>query len=424
MDKDNKQKIQEMRQLVASNSWIKTPFAYTRLSSKATLVQQNALFMVSDHLQQYIKDFYNLHLDKSKKRPKSLFSEHLLKNGIPSFRIYLADLGVQPNNYKTVREAIEEMNVLVDHPVIDENGVPTGEIAFTPVFEEFRVRETGDFYKYEAENEEGLREMAISARHYGYIDVTINHRVAEWAFDMSAGYVNHYKQIARYASKRTTPRLYLLLMREVGKGRLTARFTVGEVKDYLGIVPYKDEATGQMVTPYPKFAHFRTKVLEAVRDDLNRMAKQDQTDITFDYQLVYPGQRKRAEPEYIDFTIHRTHLGDAYNVVVNHAKLPDAPQEPIQTEIFTEEQQRYCDSFSAVMADVLAQVSQETAQNSFRQITFENYDDKTHTLLLQVPDKKFYEWIDSEKTRAFFVHHIKKHFPEIEVLNYRILKSK
>ena len=425
MDKDNKkqQKMQEMRALVAGNSWIKTPFAYTRLASKATLIQQNALFMVSDRLQQYIKDFYNLHLDKSHKRPKSLFAEHLLANGIPPFRIYLADLGVQPNNYKAVRDAIEEMNVLVEHPVIDEDGVPTGETAFTPVFEEFRVRETGDFYKYEKENEEGLRETAISARHYGYIDVTINHRVAEWAFDMSAGYVNHYKLIARYSSKRTTPRLYLLLMREVGKGRLTARFTVAEVKEYLGIVPYKDEAAGLMVTPYPKFAHFRTKVLDAVRDDLNRMAKNNQTDITFDYELVYPGQRKRGEPEYIDFTISRTHLGDAYNVVVNHAKLADLPDEPIQTEFFTEEQQRYCDCFSAVMADVLAQVPQEQVQNAFRQVAFEDYDDKTHTLLLQVPDKKFYAWIEGEKIRPFFISHIKQHFPCIEYLNYRIMKK-
>ena len=423
MSEEKKKQVQEMRQLVAQNSWIKTPFAYTRLASTATLIQQNALIMVSDRLQQYIKDFYNLHLDKSKKRPKSLFTEHLLKNGIPSFRIYLADLGVQPNNYKVVRETIEEMNVLVPHPVLDENGVPTGETAYTPVFEEFRVKETGDFYRYETENEDGLRETAVSARHYGYIDVTINHRVAEWAFDMSAGYVNHYKQIARYSTKRTTPRLYLLLMREVGKGKMSARFTVADVKEYLGIVPYKDEATGEMVTPYPKFAHFRTKVLEAVKEDLNRMAKLDQTDIIFDYELVYPGQRKRGEPEYIDFTIRRTRLGDAYNVVVNHASLPDTPAQPVQTEIFTEEQQQYSDTFSAVMADVLAQLHDEKTQNAFRRITFENYDDKTHTLLLQVPDKKFYTWVDSDNIKRFFVHHIKQRFPDISVLNYRILKT-
>ena len=110
-------------------------------------------------------------------------------------------------------------------------------------------------------------------------------------------------------------------------------------------------------------------------------------------------------------------------MVVNHAKLADLPDEPIQTEFFTEEQQRYCDCFSAVTADVLAQVSQEPVQNAFRQVAFEDYDDKTHTLLLQVPDKKFYAWIEGQKIRPFFVSHIKQHFPCIEYLNYRIMKK-
>ena len=374
MSEDKKQQMEEMRALVQKNSWIKTPFAYTKLASKATLIQQNALIMVSDNLQSYIKDFYNLHLDKSKKRPKSLFTEHLLKNGIPSFRIYLQDLGVQPNNYKVVREAIEEMNVLVEHPVLDENGIPTGETAFTPVFEEFRVKETGDFYKYETEGDAGLKETAISARHYGYIDVTINHRVAEWAFDMSAGYINHYKLIARYSSKRTTPRLYLLLMREVGKGKMSARFTVQEVKEYLGVVPYKDEKTGEMVTPYPKFAHFKTKVLEAVKQDLDRMAQLDQTDIRFEYVLVYPGDRKRGEPEYIDFKIIRTHLGDAYNVVVNHAKLPE-DKRPVQAELFDE---------SEVVQQPVDDTLQKGAGTELWQKLLTNYDGPAKSVLHKV----------------------------------------
>ena len=423
MEDEKEKQLEEMRELVAKNPRIKTPFAYTKLSNRASLIQQNALLMVSDHLQTYIKDFYNLHLDKSKKRPKSLFTEHLLKNGIPSFRIYLQDLGVRPNNYKVVREAIQEMNVLVEHPVIDENGIPTGETAFTPVFEEFRVKETGDFYKYETENEEGLKETVISARHHGFIDVTINHRVAEWAFDMSAGYINHYKLIARYSTKRTTPRLYLLLMREVGKGRMQARFTVDEVKEYLGIVPYKDEATGEMVTPYPKFAHFKTKVLEAVKKDLDRMAEVDQTDIRFEYELIYPGSRRRGEPEFIDFQIIRTHLGDAYNVVVNRAKLPNVGK-PVQKVFVTPEQEAYRDAFAAVISDVIGKVTNEEVKKLFQKISFENYDDKTGELLLRLPDRKLHDWLESDKVKPFFVHHIKTHFPKSKTLLYRLPPKK
>ena len=81
---------QRMLELARQESWIKTPFSYTRLGKKLTLLQQDAMLMVSDHLQKYIKDFYDLHLDRSKNKPRSLFAKHLLQNGIPGFKIYLA----------------------------------------------------------------------------------------------------------------------------------------------------------------------------------------------------------------------------------------------------------------------------------------------------------------------------------------------
>ena len=137
--------IQQMRELVERESWVKTPFKYTQLGAGLSLIQQQALLMVSDHLQSYIKDFYNLHLDKSKKRPKALFSEHVLKNGIPPFKIWLADLGVQPSNYNAAREAIEEINLKVEHPEIDKDGNPTGSTLLTNVFSQFGFEETGKY---------------------------------------------------------------------------------------------------------------------------------------------------------------------------------------------------------------------------------------------------------------------------------------
>ena len=404
---------EEMRQLVESHSWIKSPFAYTKLGANLSLVQQQSLLMVSDHLQTYIKDFYNLKLDKSKKRPKSLFTEHLLKNGIPPFRIYLADLGVQAGNYRDVRKAINEMAVMVEHPVLDDDGIPTGETAFNPVFEEFRVKETGDYYHYERENEEGLMEMAESVRHYGYIDVQINPKVAEWAFDMSAGYVNHLKLIARYSTKRPTPRLYLMLMRAIGQGKKRVRYTLQELKEYLGIVPYVNEK-GETVTPYPKFAHFRIKVLDAVRDDLDRMAKLNQTDIRFEYELIYPGSRKRGEPEYIEFKIERTQLGDAYNVIVNHqpSELKPLPQ---QQDMFQEE---YKTVWKKCLEDMVANVKDEQIKQRFRQIGFLQFDKTTNVLTLSIPDAKFHEWLESDKVLQFFWSYLSRYFNKPKIQYY------
>ena len=62
MDKKEKKNItlQQMRDLVEQESWIKTPYKYTELGAGLSLIQQQSLLMVSSHLQSYIKDFYNL----------------------------------------------------------------------------------------------------------------------------------------------------------------------------------------------------------------------------------------------------------------------------------------------------------------------------------------------------------------------------
>ena len=418
---DNKNiTIQQMRELVERESWVKTPFRYTQLGAGLSLIQQQALLMVSDHLQTYIKDFYNLHLDKSKKRPKALFSEHVLKNGIPPFKIWLADLGVQPSNYNAAREAIEEINLKVEHPEIDKDGNPTGRTLLTNVFSQFGFEETGKYYHFGEEDEDGKRQMVNMKN--PYIDVKINPDVAEWAFDMSQGYVNHLKMIASYSTKRPTPRLYLMLMNRTKKGEKTVKILLTEVKEYLGIVPYKDEKTGETVTPYPKFANFRQKVLDAVQQDLERMAKTNPptTDITFTYELQYPGTRKKGDPEYIVFHVERTILGDAYNVVVNH-KPSELIKKPVQQEIFTDEYQTLWDK---CIADICSKLEDVAIQDAFRQLGMESYNQDSQMLTIQIPSIKAHDWLESDKVLPFFYSYIVKYFGKNTKINYRVVEQK
>ena len=409
--------LQQMRELVAQESWVKTPYRYTELGAGLSLIQQQALLMVSGHLQSYIKDFYNLHLDKSKKRPKALFSEHVLKNGIPPFKIWLADLGVQSSNYNAAREAIEQINLKVEHPELDKDGNPTGRTLLTNVFSQFGFEETGKYYRFGEEDEEG-KKKAVEMKN-PYIDVKINPDVAEWAFDMSQGYVNHLKMIASYSSKRPTPRLYLMLMNRTKKGEKEVTILLTELKEYLGIVPYKDEKTGETVTPYPKFANFKQKVLEAVKADLDRMAAQEppKTDITFTYELCYPGTRKKGDPEAIKFHVERTVLGDAYNVVVNHKPSEYLDKKPVQQDAFAEE---YEIIWKKCLDDICEAIKDEAIKERFRQITFKNYNKDASELLLQLPDKPFYEWLESDKVIKFFYTYICKHFGKQTKLNYTL----
>lgn len=412
--------IQQMRELVARESWVKTPFRYTELGAGLSLIQQQAMLMVSGHLQTYIKDFYNLHLDRSKNRPKALFSEHVLKTGIPPFKIWLADLGVQPNNYNAAREAIEEINLQVEHPELDENGHETGRTLLTNVFSQFGFEETGEYYHFGEENEDGEKK-AVKMKN-PYIDVKINPDVALWAFDMSQGYVNHLKMIASYSSKRSTPRLYLMLMNRTKKGEKEVTIPLMELKTYIGIVPYKDEKTGEMVVPYPKFANFKQKVLEAVKQDLERMAALDppKTDITFTYEPVYPGTRKKGDPEAIKFFVERTVLGDAYNVVVNH-KPSELIKKPVQQEMFADE---YEQIWANCLDDICENVKDEQIREKFRLIHFESFTKADGLLMLQIPDVAYHQWLESDKVLKFFYSFLSKHFGKDIKLNYRLPKKK
>lgn len=306
---------------------IKTPNSYIKLGATRTLLQQDSLLMVSAHLQEYMKTFFELGLHHSGAPVRPLFTKYVLEHGIPPFKIYLADMGIKAQNYQTVREAIAEMNVVVEHAELDDQGRKTGGTIFSPVFKQFRVPE-----------------------HYGYIEVEINNNVAQYAFDMAQGYISHPKLIARYATKRSTPPLYFKLLME---HRKVVRLTVPEVKKAIGMEPFRDERTGEWVVPYAKFAHFKTKVLDAVKADLDQMTAKEHADLTFTYEPIYQGDRRRGDPDYIEFQIKRVD-GNAPQAVegelfatVPEATVPEASASGLTKEQAQEAWQRCYVDFKA-----------------------------------------------------------------------------
>lgn len=384
---ENKQQLMEYaRQEV----WIKTPFSYIKLGPKLTLFQQDTMLMVSDHLQQYVKNFFDLNLNSTETKPRALFTKYLLEHGIPPFRINLADMNIDPANYKVVRKAIEDMNLLVEHQEFDENGKPTGHTIFSPVFTKFRVPTTGDYYRKRDEQGEIIVE---SARHSGYIEVEINKDVAQYAFDMSQGYANHPKLIARYATKRSTPRLYFKLQELMGRERHTrVRLTVQEIKNFLGFETFKDDATGEWVVPYQKFAHFKTKVLDAVKDDLEQMARDNHTDITFSYEPVYLNGRRRGDPDFIEFTIMSTDLGIGYSLLTKK----DTPATGMAKDVAKQavrRQQEMAEKWELCRAEMLQKCTLDESHRIISSLNFESWTDETHTLMLRMDSYEDYQWI-------------------------------
>ena len=304
--------------------WINTPFAYTRLGADFSLLQQEIMLKVSDALQEHVRKFYDAKRYQQKEKPKPLFFDE----PIPPVRINLADLTIDDNHYKRlemVRKEIQALDIMA--PDIDSDGQPV--MKWMPVFDEVslpfvpggynkRDKETGDI-------------VTILDRRRGYMDFSINPKVAQYAFDMTEGYVNHMKMIAAYSRKQSTPRIYLLLRkaftsdatRGADKHEVCVLKTVRDVKEYTGVIEHfhrideNDQAYEETRDKYPKFSRFCKEVLDKAQEDLLRMAKLNQTDITFEYVPIYRGTRRRGDPDFIEFKIQLSNLGKNRDVLLH-----------------------------------------------------------------------------------------------------------
>ena len=223
--------------------WINTPFFFSTFGADFSLLQQDIMFMVSSHLQSYITKFFAEGRDKESVYPNALFSERDFAEGLPSIKIKLSDLAVLDSNYGSIKDAVEEIfNFTLK--------VPKAGGGFTDWLHMFsKMSVPNSLNKYHYVDDKGV--MQAVDRSLGYIDVKINPDVALYVFDMNKGYINHLALIARYSSKRVTPRLYLYLMRYVSQNRMVARVSVDELKEYLGFIQI-DKTTGERIVQYPK----------------------------------------------------------------------------------------------------------------------------------------------------------------------------
>jgi hypothetical protein len=113
-------------------------------------------------------------------------------------------------------------------------------------------------------------------------------------------------------------------------GRQTVQLTVPQIKKAIGMEPFRDEKSGEWVIPYQKFAHFKTKVLDAVKADLDQVAAAGHSEITFTYEPIYKADRRRGDPDYVEFTIARVQPQD--DTPDMFAQAEQLLQEPDMTE--------------------------------------------------------------------------------------------
>ena len=183
------------------------------------------------------------------------------------------------------------------------------------------------------------------------------------------------------------------------------RLTVPEVKKAIGMEPFRDERTGEWVVPYAKFAHFKTKVLDAVKRDLDQMVQDGHADLTFTYEPIYLGDRRRGDPDYIEFLVKREG-GSAPQAVEGDlfATVPDSvPSDSVAR--MTKEQAQ--EAWQRCYADFKAQLGLSGAD-----VWFDSYDNGTVTFKFDkmMPDLK--ERLTTGNDSDVFTTIVRQHFGE------------
>lgn len=286
--------------------WIKTPFAYTKFCSGLTLLQQDIMYKVSDEIQEFFKPFFAEGRANLSNRPNPLFSREE-KEKLRPIRIVLSDYGLYTSNYGDIFRAVKSiLGIQLCKPDVNENGEPITRLV--NIFTEGHIPRTEKGYT--VNNEDGTTTQFDKSK--GWVEFRINPDVADYTFDMVQGYINHPRYITRNSGAKNTPQLYGLIKHKCGYGH-TAKITVKEIKEHLGLVEMDDKHNiiGYL---YPKYSKFRECVLLRVKSDIDRMAECEKIDFTFTFDEIMKRGRKTGEPLYIVFSIHKTALG------VSHAK--------------------------------------------------------------------------------------------------------
>lgn len=330
--------------------WINTPFAFTRLSKNLSLLQQAVLVKVSEQLQPFIKEFFGSDLAKSRKVPKSLFSEAVKNSGVTQIYISYAELGVPENNFFAVKQAMKEvLDVKVEGPKKNDDGSMGMHMYNVFLSGETSIKNTGVVF--------GLNPQVIDPDKHLY--------VLDYAFNMTEGYVSHPDNIALIGEVARMPMIYYILRDASGNNwkERSIQLTVSKIKKYLGMMEFSGAEI--VKEAYPKFSQFKKNVLDNSIADINRLKQLGQIDVCISYEPIYNGKRKVGNPAYIEFTIYDT-IEQMQQALAKKQKA----QEP--ASLFDEEVKPGKKEWQQLVAMLDGDIGEE-----LRKVVFVSYDGKT-----------------------------------------------
>ena len=375
--------------------WINTPFAFTRLSKNLSLLQQAVLVKVSEQLQPFIKEFFGSDLAKSRKFPKSLFSEAVKNSGVTQIYISYAELGVPENNFFAVKQAMKEvLDVKVEGPKKNEDGSMGMHMYNVFLSGETSIKNTGVVF--------GLNPQVIDPDKHLY--------VLDYAFNMVEGYVSHPDNIALIGEVARMPMIYYILRDASGNNwkERSIQLTVSKIKKYLGMMEFSGAEI--VKEAYPKFSQFKKNVLDNSIADINRLKQLGQIDVCISYEPIYNGKRKVGNPAYIEFTIYDT-IEQMQQALARKQKA----QEPASLFAEAEEVKSGEKEWQQLVAMLDGDIGEE-----LRKVAFVSYNGKTVLLRASREQCKGVESCLSDDVIAYVKKCSKQVFGKVIAWNYSL----
>lgn len=379
--------------------WINTPFAFTRLSKNLSLLQQSVLVKVSEQLQPFIKEFFGSDLAKSRKVPKSLFSEAVKNSGVTQIYISYAELGVPENNFFAVKQAMKEvLDVKVEGPKKNEDGSWGMHMYNVFLSGETSIKNTGVVF--------GLNPQVIDPDKHLY--------VLDYAFNMTEGYVSHPDNIALIGEVARMPMMYYILRDASGNNWKDhkIRLTVSKIKKYLGMLEFS--GTELVKEAYPKFSQFKKNVLDNSIADINRLKQMGQLDVCVSYEPIYNGKRKIGNPAFIEFSV--------YDTIEQMKQAMQQDQQKQQQSLFSEAEEMK--PGEKEWQQFLCLIDKEIAAD-FQKTQFLSYDGMY--LILEVTNRDLPTMIEKHFDKKAVLNHVEKClvkvFGKMITLKYKIVNQ-
>lgn len=310
MAKKKKNEEQEQRETsLLPRDWLYNPVVYSQISGDFSLLQQRVLAGVLDEMQEKILRSINDKED-GKKFPM-LFSEEEMNGDSTTIEISPKKFGIGPEHYDYLEEALKDLSrINVGFPKAYKDKL---NYVVMPLFARLEI-------------------PMGEKRRTGKVKVVMLNENLRDFFSMDKGYTEYLSRITQISKKVRTPRIYIFLasFKDAGHKKVdyqdfckflgiddeTARNDrLNRINDQLKNkeISQKEanerlEALAKWENPFRKWNKVQSQILDPAKMELDTFSDNDQIDITFDYEPVYEGDKKRGNPSHIQFTIIKKRL--------------------------------------------------------------------------------------------------------------------